>query len=196
MTRTKSHFQDNEPVLEKFLQRLRFRKVFNNVKDGSNVLDIGCGYNGDLLKLLSPKINEGMGIDISVTKKAVAKNIKLFSQRKNKKISLPKNYFDLAICLAVIEHLEDPETILKTAYKSMKNGGALILTTPSPAAKPILEFLAFKLGVISKQEIKDHKQYYNQKDIKTLLSRVGFKSAAIDIEPFSLGFNIMAVAKK
>lgn len=120
MTRTKSHFQANEPILEYFLQRLRFNMVSSFVNKGDLILDLGCGYNGKLLNKLSPKISEGIGFDISVTKKAIANNIKLISIKKDGQIDLPNNHFDLVVCLAVIEHLENPLDILKTAYKSVK----------------------------------------------------------------------------
>lgn len=193
MNRNKSHFQENEPILEKLLQRIRFHKVIPFVKNGYKVLDLGCGYDGVLLQTLSSKISEGVGIDVSVTKNKVAKNIRLITSKKNR---LPPNHFDLAICLAVIEHLEDPQTFLNHAYKSLKSGGNLIITTPSPVAKPILEYLAFKVGVISKQEIKDHKKYYNTKELKELLAKSGFKSKNINIHTFSFGFNTFALAKK
>lgn len=193
MTRKTSHFQKNEPFLEKFLQTLRFRKVFPYVKKDSKVLDIGCGYNGALLSMLSSNISEGVGIDISVSKKKVAHNIKLITQTK---AGLPKNYFDLAACLAVVEHLENPKLLLTKAYESLKKNGKLILTTPSPIAKPILEFLAFDLGIVSEQEIKDHKKYYSKRELLNLLISCGFKQKDIEVKYFSFGLNTFAICSK
>lgn len=193
MTRKKSHFQEKEPFLEKFLQILRFSRVFPYLKNNSKVLDIGCGYNGAMLSVISSKIYEGMGIDVSVSKKKIANNIKLSSQRSAK---LQKNYFDLATCLAVVEHLEKPIVLLKIAYKSLKKNGKLIITTPSPIAKPILEFLAFRLGVVSKQEIKDHKKYYSKDELVSLLVSCGFKQKNIEVKSFSFGMNTFAIVKK
>jgi len=193
MTRKISHFQEKEPFLEKFLQLLRFRKIFPYVSKKSKVLDIGCGYNGALLSLVSSRISEGMGIDISVSKNIIANNIKLISQRNAK---LPKNYFDLVTCLAVVEHLENPRILLTKAFDALKKKGKLILTTPTPIAKPILEFLAFKLKIISKQEIEDHKKYYNKMKLKDLLISCGFKRKGIEIKSFVFGLNTFAVAKK
>lgn len=195
MTRKKSHFQGKEPILEKFLQELRFRKVIAFVNNNDRVLDLGCGYKGALLKKLSPKIEEGLGIDISVTNKKICSNITLISEKKGN-TNIPSNHFDLVVSLAVIEHLENPLRILKTAYKSLKKNGTLLITTPSPIAKPILEFLAFKIGVVSKQEIRDHKKYYNKKELSDLLVTCGFKSKNIKIKNFLFGVNTFAIAKK
>jgi hypothetical protein len=43
------------------------------------------------------------------------------------------------------------------------------MTIPSVYSKPVLEFLAYKLKIISKDEILDHKQYY---DKSKLLSKL------------------------
>ena len=193
MTRKKSHFQEKEPFLEKVLQLLRFHKVLPYVKKDFRVLDVGCGYQGALLKLLSSNISEGVGVDVSVTKKLIASNIRLVSQ---KKAILLNNHFDLVTCLAVIEHLEKPEKLLTSTYKSLKKDGKLLITTPSPIAKPLLEFMAFKLGVISKQEIKDHKKYYTRKELQDLLISSGFKSNKTKINHFFFGLNIFASAEK
>ena len=193
MTRKKSHFQEKEPFLEKFLQLLRFRRVFPYANSGSKVLDIGCGYNGALLSMLSSNISEGVGIDVSVSKKKVAHNIKLITQ---KKAGLQKNHFDLVTCLAVVEHLENPKFLLTTAHKSLKKNGVLLITTPSPIAKPILEFLAFKLGIVSKQEIKDHRKYYSKEELENLIFSCGFRRKNIQIKYFSFGVNIFATAIK
>jgi hypothetical protein len=56
--------------------------------------------------------------------------------------------------------------------------------------------MAFKLGMISNQEIKDHKKYYNEKELKDLLVTSGFKSKKIEIRYFSFGLNTAATAIK
>lgn len=191
--RKTSHFQKKEPLLERFLQLLRFHVIFPFINKDTKVLDLGCGYKGTLLNILSPNISEGIGVDVSVTKSKIAKNVKLIDQ---KGVKLPKDYFDLITCLAVVEHLEKPEKLLTTAYKSLNKNGKMIITTPSPIAKPILEFMAFKLGVISKQEIKDHKKYYNKKKLLELLMSCGFKRKNIEIKNFSFGLNTLVICSK
>ena len=85
--------------------------------------------------------------------------------------------------LAVLEHLSYPEDILKEIHRVLKKDGRLIITVPSKIAKPILEFLSYKMNVIDRLEIEDHKKYYNKKDTqkafsfeitdKTLVSKTG-----------------------
>ena len=196
MTRKKSHFQDKEPLFEGLLQNLRFPKIKPYILNRSKVLDLGCGYNAPLLRFFEDKISEGVGVDISVNKKGSTKKVTLLSRRLDKPLKMVKNHFDLVTSLAVSEHLNNPLVMYKTAYKALKPGGKFVLTTPSPTAKPILEFLSYRLGLISKQEIADHKKYYSISEIKNLLKTAGFKTRRIEISLFLFGLNTFAVAKK
>jgi len=195
-SRLYSHFQEEEPILEQILRQIRFFIVKPLVKKNSIVLDLGCGYDGEFLKKISSKIIEGVGYDLSVKKVKVAKNINLFSKKIDEKLTLPKNYFDLVISLAVFEHLGKTQDVLNNSYKSLKRGGLLIITTPSPKAKAILELLAFRLRLISQREISDHKHYYNKNEITKMLVVAGFKKDKINISRFLLGFNTLVVVTK
>ncbi|WP_206750341.1 methyltransferase domain-containing protein [Helicobacter sp. MIT 05-5293] len=80
--------------------------------------------------------------------------------------------FEIITLLAVLEHLHHPIDMLNEIKRVLVPHGILLLTVPSHAAKPVLEFLSYKLHIISKEEILDHKRYYNKKDIVNSLSQV------------------------
>ncbi|MCK5026105.1 MAG: methyltransferase domain-containing protein, partial [Nanoarchaeota archaeon] len=101
---------------------------------------------------------------------------------------------DVIVSLAVLEHLENPLYILIELYRVLKEGGRIIITTPSPASKPILEFLAFNLKIISVEEIRDHKHYFNQKELRNIFKRAGFRD--IKIKSFQFGLNNWLIARK
>jgi ubiquinone/menaquinone biosynthesis C-methylase UbiE len=71
--------------------------------------------------------------------------------------------------LAVLEHIENEQQILKEIYRVLVPGGKLIITVPSVWSQPILEFLAYKLRIVSEAEIRDHKRYYNREKLKKVL---------------------------
>ena len=196
MKRSRSHFERREPILEKIFQTNRFQKVEPLIGNGAKLLDLGCGFNGELLKRVSLKISEGMGYDLSVTKRKVAGNVKLLAARLDQNLKLQSNHFNVVVSMAVIEHLENPAQMLNQAYKALRRGGCLILTTPSPKSKALLEFLAYRIHVVSEEEIKDHKNYYNKKDLIDLLCGSGFRKEKVKITPFELGFNTLAISKK
>ncbi|MCX5840515.1 MAG: hypothetical protein NTY16_03460 [Deltaproteobacteria bacterium] len=64
----------------------------------------------------------------------------------------------------------------------------------SETEQPVLEFLAYRLHIISEVEVKDHKQYFNHNDLRELLCQSG-----MTIEQhryFQMGMNNYCVAMK
>lgn len=85
--------------------------------------------------------------------------------------------------------------MLLEIQRVLRPGGITLLTVPSHLAKPILEFLAYRLGVVSEAEIRDHKRYYNKADIKALVE----KTQNLKLEKhryFQLGLNNFVLLRK
>ncbi|MEM4004137.1 MAG: methyltransferase domain-containing protein [Desulfurococcaceae archaeon] len=100
------------------------------------------------------------------------------------------NSFDMYTMLDVIEHLENPDHAIKEAYRVLKRGGFLILTTPNLASwynrallllgKPVLGIdlstewrYEYPLGI--KQVVSGHRRLYTFDSLKRLLSLYGFQ---------------------
>lgn len=195
--RQKSFGQDRETALDKVIKALRFNRIKKNIPAGSFVVDLGCGFRGDFLTALSGHIQKGLGLDLSVTKeKCSAGNIELKIGVVDKRLSIESESADVVTSLALIEHIDDPKTFLAESYRILKPGGVLLLTTPSVKAKPLLEFLAFRLKIISEVEIADHKRYYDLETLKKVLSQAGFEPRHININAFQMGFNLFVRAEK
>jgi 2-polyprenyl-3-methyl-5-hydroxy-6-metoxy-1,4-benzoquinol methylase len=96
--------------------------------------------------------------------------------------------------LAVLEHLSYPRAIVAEICRVLKPGGRLLLTVPSKAAKPVLEFLTYRLGLVSEAEIRDHKCYYTKRSLSELISPTGLKIEAHHY--FQLGMNNLLIARK
>ena len=193
MSRTNAHFEKKEPFLEEILYKLRFQKVIKSIPPGSKVLDLGCGFNGKLLKKIEEKISLGVGIDISVNSQNKSSKIKLIAHDLNYPLPFSENEFDVVTSLANLEHLESPQKSLEEIYRVLKPGGILLLTTPSTYGKPVLEFLAF-FGVVSKQEIQDHKNYFTKNILKRYCKEIGFSSCKHKY--FQMGMNNFLTARK
>ena len=196
MTRKTSHFQKNEPILESILVLIRFLKIKKYIKRNSIVLDLGCGYNAKLLYYLSPQINKGVGYDIQINPTLKTSNITLANGRVDQRLPLKSNAFDTVIVTALIEHVDRPDIVLNEARRVLKKGGVLILTTPDKKSRLLLEILAFRLNLLSKQELKDHKRYYDKNSLQDALIASGFLKNKIEVESFELGFNLFAKAAK
>lgn len=191
--RKKSHLEGTEPFFDKILSSLRFKKVEKYIEPDSKILDLGCGYNGRLLAKLETKIKSGVGIDISVNANYQNQKIQLIAYDLNANLPLQGGEFDFVVSLANLEHLENPKKMLEEIYRVLKPGGKLLLTTPSTYGKPVLEFLA-AVGLVSKQEIRDHKNYFSKKILLDHCREIGFSSCRHKY--FQLGMNNYLIAKK
>lgn len=182
-----------EPILEPILRRLRFEKVLGYITRGSYVVDIGCGHTPHLLNRLERYIKNGVGIDQLVDNVDRGK-IRLISTLLADKLPVASNVADHVTLIAVLEHLDNPSATLRESYRVLKRKGTIIITTPTPLNKPILEFLSFRLGVVSTREIAEHKRYYWKKELIYQLRKAGFRD--IRHRYFELFCNNFVVAYK
>lgn len=170
---------------------MRCRKFNKYISKDNNmiVLDFGCGENALFLKSIQNKIKKGYGVDKKYKLKDY-KNIEIVNDIK--KIS--DNSMDLITMIAVLEHLDKPLSVISNLYDVLKPGGKIVITTPTPVSKPLLEFLAYKLKIINKEEIEDHKCYYSKDMIMILFEITGFKN--VEYKTFQFGFNSFLEAEK
>jgi 2-polyprenyl-3-methyl-5-hydroxy-6-metoxy-1,4-benzoquinol methylase len=157
------------------------------------MLDIGCGSEAKLLRSVEFTIARGEGIDQKAPELCTEK---LTTRRLRLSDVLPyrNESFDVVTMLAVLEHLSFPRAIVAEICRVLKPGGRLLLTVPSKAAKPVLEFLAYRLGVVSETEIRDHKCYYTRHSLSELISPTGLEIEAHHY--FQLGMNNLLIARK
>jgi ubiquinone/menaquinone biosynthesis C-methylase UbiE len=158
----------SEPFLEPLLRQLRLRRVMPHIPKNSVILDIGCGTNATFLKTISPHLKKGFGVDFKV-KEFKFGNIQTKQLRLENHLPFADESFQVVTMLAVLEHIEKEKQILQEIYRVLIPGGKLILTVPSVWSQPVLEFLAYKLKIVSEAEIRDHKRYYNRKLLKKVL---------------------------
>lgn len=181
----------NEELLEPLLRRARIAKALPVIRKYPHCafLDVGCGWEARLLKDVEPYVSRGVGIDRRVP---AVDSDKLMTVRADLEGTLPfeSHTFDVATMLAVLEHLHEPLRVLAEVRRVLRPHGTLILTVPSPAAKPVLEFLAYKLKLVNATEIGDHKRYYGRRDLRALSEQAGFRMHTHRY--FQMGFNSLA----
>src|SRR5260221_6232543 len=150
-------------LLEVLLAKKRASKANSLIPKSfrsGRVLDIGCGSFPYFLNSIDFK--EKYGIDSSINNNLFIdsslhlKNINLESQP----LPFGDNSFDVVSMLADFEHIEEAKLpfILGEIHRVLKKEGIFLITTPSPWSNFILLILS-KLGLVSKIEIDDHKQY-------------------------------------
>lgn len=115
---------------------LRKFKVFEPLLKGNGhrrILDVGCG-DGRLAALVKDFLGaEVYGADISKRGVTIAKSLGIKAKVADiaKKIPFADNFFDLVICTETIEHVADPDTLLKEIHRVLAPTGTLLLTTPN-----------------------------------------------------------------
>lgn len=176
---------------------LRFHKIIPHIpKNCETIADFGSGYRADSLRYLLERkyMKQGIGLDLSITEEKF-ENITMFVEDFEKGVkNIPPNSVDCVLSLAILEHLHNPKLYLEDIYNVLKPGGVLLLTTPSPYSKPVLEFLSRQLKLIDRKEIDDHKHYFSLKELQDYGKLVGFKE--VTMEYFELGMNDFLKAVK
>jgi ubiquinone/menaquinone biosynthesis C-methylase UbiE len=193
----------NEPIrtshlnslLDRVIRWIRLRKIVAHIPDGAVVCDVGCGENAFFLRSIAPKISRGYGFDIKV-KSFEDQGLKISQFDLQGVIPLADQSVHIVTLMAVLEHLSHPLEILKEIFRVLKPGGKLLLTVPTPLAKPILEFLAFRLHLIDEAEIRDHKTYFWREDLIRVLVEAGFSSQNLKHSYFELYCNNDVVGEK
>jgi cyclopropane fatty-acyl-phospholipid synthase-like methyltransferase len=185
-----------EPRLEKVLRRWRLRRVDPHLPEGGSLLDLGCGWQAALLRHAAPRIRAGFGLDPKAEPADLPANVRVVHHRLEAvPWPLPEPQVDAVSMLAVLEHLDQDvaDAVLSEVRRVLRSDGRLVLTVPTPSAKPVLEFLAFRLGVVNPDEIRDHKIYYDRGRLESSLARHGF--AIERYRTFQLGWNSLCVAR-
>ena len=109
--------------IEYILSKIKFKN--KKIK----VLDFACGYGSFLYALKNKKI-DGKGLDFDDISVNFAKKMNLLVS-KNDLSDENDNTYDLITFFDVIEHLLEPNKIIKTAIKKLKKGGHLLFFTPN-----------------------------------------------------------------
>lgn len=187
--------------LERLLTWWRTLKVRKHVK-GKRVLDFGCGADFNSLRSFGTSGSFRCGVDIRFSGEdsfLTVDGIEAFGSLNDvfDQISVGRiPPVEIIVTLACFEHLEADEQrqTLLMMHKISTSGGTIAGTVPTPSAKPVLEFLSERLGLIDPSQIRDHRIYYDKKLITQTLKGTGWKIR--EYRTFQFGMNSFFVLEK
>jgi SAM-dependent methyltransferase len=113
------------------------RNVIDRVLDGlglpapARILDAGCGSGRNTVEIA--RRGTVTGVELSPTSVALARerNVGEVIEGSVLHMPFPPGGFDLAVCLDVVEHLEDDRAALTELRRVVAPGGALLVTVPA-----------------------------------------------------------------
>lgn len=161
--------------------------IINDIPKNKNTyLDIGCG-SGGTLQLLKESIKndklELWGIEYFVkafenAKKIGDENRVFLGSGEDNLNNLPNNYFDVILCLDVLEHMPYPEQFLKDIKIKLKENGVLISSLPNVRYWTNLFNLIFKkdwkyinAGILD----YTHLRFFTKKSISRMYNNLDYK---------------------
>jgi SAM-dependent methyltransferase len=197
-TRAESYGESGLTPVDRFGVWLSQRAILPHVPAGARVLDLGCGYDADLLRSLAPRIASGVGVDVSVGAKARATPGLTFVEGTLEEAlpTMDEGAFDLVTLISVLEHVWEPQDVLSAVHRVVAPGGTLLVNVPTWLGKGALELSAFRLGTSPALEMDDHKSYFDRRDLWPLLVRAGFAPSRIKLRRHKFGLNLFAVARR
>lgn len=132
-----THYRSPNPA-ERWIWAQKKKKIKNILKNLplENIVDLGCGDAGMLSVI--PSSVKYIGIDISPTQITYAQKNITKSRRKNAsvkagdilKLKVKENAYDAALLCDVVEHVLQPDLLLKEASRIVKKDGYIIVSIP------------------------------------------------------------------
>ncbi len=186
-------------LIDRFGLYLSSRAIRRWVPDfrGLKVGDFGCGFHAMFLRSVLAELSVAYLVDVSLASdlKNHPKVIGVEGDLSGCLEKIPDVSLDLILSISVIEHLDDPLAALVHFRRILAADGTCLVNVPSWRGKWFLEYSAFTLGLSPKEEVDDHKTYFDPKDLWPLMVKAGFKPSRLKCFKHKFGLNTFAVAR-
>jgi 2-polyprenyl-3-methyl-5-hydroxy-6-metoxy-1,4-benzoquinol methylase len=166
--------------------REKYRRYFGelaSVAPNSNFLDVGSGAGISVDTAGSEFGFQARGIEPSQRAVDLARGrfgVDVVCGLLDAESELPRDFGALTLW-DVIEHVEDPESLLKLCASHLAEGGVFLLETPDEGAllrRLIRGFGALGIGPLDLRGsiyYRAHRYYFTQRAMRKLLERCGFR---------------------
>ena len=135
---------------------------------GARILDAGCGSGRNMVELA--RYGSVAGVEVSPESAGVARGREVGQVVEGSIGAMPfaDDSFELAVCLDVIEHLEDDHGALVELRRVVAPGGALLVTVP-----------AYPWLWSSHDTINQHRRRYTRRSLLAAAERAGWRAERV-----------------
>ncbi len=186
-------------VLDRFGVWLSGRQMrrFAGALTGKSLGDFGCGYHARFVRTALPALSQAVVVDFALSPELrdLPKLTAIEGILPGALSHIESSSLDIVLCISVLEHLWDPLTALQECRRIVRPGGLCLFNVPSWRGKRFLEYSAFRLGLSPRDEMDDHKMYYDVRDFWPLLIRAGFRPGDVRCFSHKFGLNTFAVCR-
>jgi SAM-dependent methyltransferase len=184
-------------IIGGYLSQKNFKKYLTEKYYNGALLDVGSGWDARVSKPFRNKFHTCYLADLAL-------NPELLRSAKNKTFLLegdiastiqtfPAQSVKFILANNVIEHLDEPEILMKEFKRIIEPTGYIYINVPSWRGKFFLELAAFKLGLAPQEEMQDHKNYFSKSELWTLIRGAKFNPRAISVYSKKFGLNTLAI---
>lgn len=171
--------------LERFLANARSKQIIPFVKN-KNVLDFGCGIKAWNANAIYKHCKSIAGVEENYSTPQLVGKVNVYPSLSH---FSDQRKFDVILALAVFEHI-DPFALIKILNRMSTfctKNAILVGTVPTPQARPVLEFISYRLRLIDESQIRDHKVYYDDFWLSAVVRKT--KWSVSSYKKFQLGMN-------
>jgi 2-polyprenyl-3-methyl-5-hydroxy-6-metoxy-1,4-benzoquinol methylase len=148
------------------------KKVNKYIGNKQKILDVGTGNGFLLVEALEQGYNEVYGVEpskhaVELADKSIKNKIIIDVLREKQ---FKNNFFDVICIFQTIDHITNPNNVLKICNKSLKKGGALLCVSHN-----VDSFSAKLMGEKSPIFDIEHVQLFSKKTIAKILEKNYFK---------------------
>lgn len=144
----------------------RVELLLDLVDTTGTMVNVGCGANPELHRLLKDRAKHLIGIDID-EQKIGQMQADGFDARLMNAEQMNTEPADCIVAGEVIEHLSNPGCFLAAAAGCLKPGGRLIITTPNISSV----FLLFLVIICEQSQDPTHVCHFDRPNLMALLGR-------------------------
>ena len=162
-----------ERVIKIYLPKIKFieKTLFKNKKRSLNILDFGCGA-GHFLKACEIRKHFGIGYDtnetlVDLSKKKLKKNICHLTELDSFPEIIKNSSFDVISLIGVLEHLQNPNELLRS-FKQSKSK-YLFLSLPLFSLSSLVE--NSNQNLFPRHLSRGHTHLYTENSINNFIKR-------------------------